>query len=115
MKDAFSQGAWPQATDYANMIDSFALVGELPDGQNAETSRQQIVKIPAGSAANGQRCQIAHNLKKFPCVNVYVEDNNVLRKVDEVIVELKGTTAVMVTVRSQTVDVAQTGMTVVLS
>lgn len=115
MKNAFRQGAWPQATDYADMIDSFALVDEIPNGQGAGNSQQKIAEVPAGTASNGQRVVIEHNLGKLPCVNVYVKDNQVLRKVDEVVVELKGTTAVIVTVRSQTVDVARTGMIVVLS
>lgn len=114
LKLAFSQGAWPQATDYADLMDSFALVGEIPSGQEG-SSRQQVVDVPAGTVGNGTRYTIEHGLRKYPCVNVYVKSDNVLKRIDEVVVELKGTNTVMVTVRTQTVDVMQTGMTVILS
>ncbi len=114
LKQAFSQGSWPQATDYANLIDSFALVGEIPSGQDSSV-RQQVVEVPAGTVATGERCTIEHGLRKYPCVNVYVKSDNVLKRIDEVVVELKGTNTVMVTVKSQTVDVQQTGMIVILS
>lgn len=119
MKSAFSQGAWPQATDYADLIDSFALVSEIPSGQGGGDSRQQVVDVPAGAPGlgNGVRYPIKHQQGKFPCVNVYVKDDQGLRKLfdAELIIELGGTTQVFVTVKSQTVDVARTGMIVVLS
>lgn len=115
MKNAFRQGAWPQATDYADMIDSFALVSELPQQGQGDSSRQQAVNVPAGKAHNGARYSVTNQLGKYPCVNVYVKQSNLLLKVDEVVVELKGTEAVLVTVTSQSIDVSRTGMIVILS
>lgn len=115
IKNAFRQGAWPQATDYSDMIDSFALVSELPQQEQGGSSRQQVVDVPAGEAHNGERYSVTNQLGKYPCVNVYVKRDNLLLKVDEVVVELKGTEAVLVTVRSQSIDVSQTGMIVILS
>lgn len=115
MKNAFRQGAWPQATDYSDMIDSFALVSELPQQGQGGGSRQQVVDVPAGKAHNGARYGVKNQLGKYPCVNVYVKRDNLLLKVDEVVVELKGTDEVLVTVTSQSIDVSQTGMIVILS
>lgn len=115
LKNAFRQGAWPQATDYSDAIDSFALVSELPQQGQGDSSRQQVVDVPAGEAYNGARYGVTNQLGKYPCVNVYVKQSNLLLKVDEVVVELKGTEAVLVTVRSQSIDVSQTGMIVILS
>lgn len=115
MKNAFRQGAWPQATDYSDMIDSFALVSELPQQGQGDSSRQQVVKVPAGTIGNGQKFPIDNKTGKYPCVNVYVEKSNLLLKVDEVVVELKGTEAVLVTVTSKSIDVSKTGMIVILS
>lgn len=114
LKQAFSQGAWPQASDYADMMDSFALVGEIPSGQDGSV-RQQVVEVPAGTVGNGARYAIEHQLGKYPIVNVYVKTDGMLRRIDDVTVELKGTTVVAVTVKSQTVDVLQTGMTIILN
>ena len=78
-------------------------------------SRQQVVDVPAGEASNGVRYGVTNQLGKYPCVNVYVKQGNLLLKVDEVVVELKGTESVLVTVTSQRIDVSKTGMIVILS
>ena len=115
LKAKFQQGAWPQAADYVDMIDSFALVSELPQQGQGGSSRQQVVDVPVGEASNGVRYGVTNQLGKYPCVNVYVKQGNLLLKVDEVTVELKGTEAVLVTVTSQIINVGQTGMIVILS
>lgn len=115
MKNAFRQGAWPQATDYSDVIDSFALVSELPQQGQGDSSRQQVVAVPAGEAHNGERYRVTNKLGKYPCVNVYVKQGDLLLKVDEVVVELKEMKEVLVTVTSQSIDVGQTGMIVILS
>lgn len=113
LKQAFAQGAWPQASDYSDLMDSFALVSEIPEDTGA--APQQVVKVPAGTIGNGQKFPIDNKTGKYPCVNVYVKQSNLLLKVDEVVVELKGTEAVFVTVTSRRIDVSQTGMIVILS
>ncbi len=115
MKNAFRQGAWPQATDYSDMIDSFALVSELPQQGQGDSSRQQVVAVPAGEAHNGERYRVTNQLGKYPCVNVYVKQGDLLLKVNEVVVELKEMKEVLVTVISHSINVGQTGMIVILS
>lgn len=114
LKNAFRQGAWPQATDYSDLIDSFALIGEIPD---VTVTSQQVVKVPAGTVGTGEAYQIGHDLRKLPCVNVYVKSgDNKLSKVNDVKVILIGTTEVVVIVNDRTIpDVRTTGMTIVLN
>lgn len=114
LKNAFRQGAWPQATDYSDMIDSFALVGEIPD---VTVTSQLVVKVPAGAVGTGEAYLTDHNLGKLPCVNVYVErGDNELYKINDVSVTLIGTAKVVVVVNDRTIpDVRTTGMTIVLN
>ena len=114
LKNAFRQGAWPQATDYSDMIDSFALVGEIPD---VIVTPQVVVKVPAGTVGTGEEYPIDHRLGRLPCVNVYVESGDrELCRVNDVKVVLTGTTKVVVTVNDKTIpDVRDTGMTIVLN
>lgn len=116
LKNTFRQGAWPQATDYSDLIDSFALVGEIPDG-GGSVDRQQVVKVPAGTVGTGEAYPTDHNLGKLPCVNVYVKSgDNELYRVNDVKVTLIGTTKVVVVVNDRTIpDVRDTGMTIVLN
>ncbi len=116
LKNAFRQGAWPQATDYSDMIDSFALVGEIPEG-GGSGDRQQVVKVSADTVSTGEAYRIDHRLGKLPCVNVYVKSgDNELYRVNDVRVILVGTTGVVVTVNDKTIpDVRDTGMTIVLN
>lgn len=116
LKNAFRQGAWPQATDYSDMFDSFALVSEIPEG-GGSADRQQVVKVPAGTVGTGEAYQIGHDLRRLPCVNVYVKSgDNELSKVNDVKVILIGTTKVVVIVNDRTIpDVRDTGMTIVLN
>lgn len=114
LKNAFRQGAWPQATDYSDMIDSFALVGEIPD---VTVTSQLVVKVPAGTVGTGEEYPIDHRLGRLPCVNVYVKSGDKeLCRVNDVKVVLTGTTKVVVTVNDRTIpDVRDTGMTIVLN
>jgi len=114
LKNAFRQGAWPQATDYSDMIDSFALADEIPD---VTVTSQLVVKVPAGTVGTGEEYPIDHRLGRLPCVNVYVKSGDKeLCRVNDVKVVLTGTTKVVVTVNDKTIpDVRDTGMTIVLS
>ena len=114
LKNAFRQGAWPQATDYSDMFDSFALVGEIPD---VTVTSQQVVKVPAGTVGTGEAYRIDHRLGRLPCVNVYVKSGDKeLYRVNDVKVTLIGTTEVVVIVNDKTIpDVRDTGMTIVLN
>ena len=114
LKNAFRHGAWPQATDYSDMMDSFALVGEIPD---VTVTSQLVVKVPAGAVGTGEAYPIDHRLGRLPCVNVYVKSgDNELCRVNDVKVVLVGTTKVVVTVNDRTIpDVRDTGMTIVLN
>lgn len=116
LKNAFRQGAWPQASDYSDLIDSFALVSEIPQGGGSE-DRQKVVKVSAGTVGTGEAYLTDHNLGKLPCVNVYVKSGgNELRKINDVSVTLIGTTKVVVVVNDRTIpDVRTTGMTIVLN
>ncbi|MBR6130999.1 MAG: hypothetical protein IKQ20_03990 [Bacteroidales bacterium] len=116
LKNIFRQGAWPQATDYSDLIDSFALVGEIPEG-GGSVDRQQVVKVPAGTVGTGEAYEIAHTLGKLPCVDVYVKSGDKeLYRVNDVKVTLIGTTKVVVNVNDRTIpDVRDTGMTIVLN
>ena len=114
LKNAFRQGAWPQATDYSDLIDSFALAGEIPD---VIVTPQVVVKVPAGTVGTGEEYPIDHRLGRLPCVNVYVESGDrELCRVNDVKVVLTGTTKVVVTVNDKTIpDVRDTGMIIVLN
>lgn len=114
LKNAFRHGAWPQATDYSDMIDSFALVGEIPD---VTVTSQLVVKVPAGAVGTGEAYPIDHRLGRLPCVNVYVKSGDKeLCRVNDVKVVLVGTTKVVVTVNDKTIpDVRDTGMIIVLN
>lgn len=114
LKNAFRQGAWPQATDYSDLMDSFALVGEIPD---VTVTSQLVVKVPAGTVGTGEEYPIDHRLGRLPCVNVYVKSGDrELCRVNDVKVVLTGTTKVVVTVNDKTIpDVRDTGMTIVLN
>lgn len=114
LKNAFRHGAWPQATDYSDLIDSFALVGEIPD---VTVTSQLVVKVPAGAVGTGEEYSIDHRLGRLPCVNVYVKSGDKeLCRVNDVKVVLVGTTKVVVTVNDRTIpDVRGTGMTIVLN
>lgn len=114
LKNAFRQGAWPQATDYSDLVDSFALVGEIPD---VTVTSQLVVKVPAGTVGTGEEYPIDHRLGRLPCVNVYVKSGDrELCRVNDVKVVLTGTTKVVVTVNDKTIpDVRDTGMTIVLN
>lgn len=116
LKNAFRQGAWPQATDYSDLIDSFALVSEIPEG-GGSGDRQLVVKVPAGTVGTGEEYLIDHRLGRLPCVNVYVKSGDKeLCRVNDVKVVLTGTTKVVVTVNDKTIpDVRDTGMTIVLN
>lgn len=113
LKQAFAQGAWPQASDYSDLMDSFALVSEIPEGTGA--APQQVVKVPAGTIGNGQEFPIDNKTGKYPCVNVYVEKDGLWEQLRDVEVALEGIKRVFVTVSSSSsVDVMKTGMVVVL-
>lgn len=114
LKNAFRHGAWPQATDYSDMFDSFALVGEIPD---VTVTSQLVVKVPAGTVGTGEEYPIDHRLGRLPCVNVYVKSGDKeLCRVNDVKVVLVGTTKVVVTVNDKTIpDVRDTGMIIVLN
>jgi len=112
LKQAFAQGAWPQASDYSDMMDSFALVGEIPD---VAVTPQQVVKVPAGTISTGEKLAIDNKTGRYPCVNVYVEKGGLWVQLRGVEVALEGMERVFVTVSSRsTVDVKETGMVVVL-
>lgn len=113
LKQAFAQGAWPQASDYSDLMDSFALVGEIPQGGDA--APQQVVKVPAGTIGTGKKYEISNRTGKYPCVNVYVERESMWVQLREVEVTLDGMKKVYVAVLDAAhVDVMQTGMVVVL-
>ena len=112
LKQAFAHGAWPQASDYSDMMDSFALVGEIPD---VAVTPQQVVKVPAGTIGTGEKLAIGNKTGRYPCVNVYVEKGGVWEQLRDVKVMLEGMKRVFVTVSSSSpVDVMETGMVVVL-
>ena len=112
LKQAFAQGAWPQASDYSDMMDSFALVGEIPD---VTVTPQQVVQVPAGTIGNGQKLAIDNQTGKYPCVNVYVEKDGLWVQLRDAEVMLEGMKRVFVIVSSSSpVNVMQTGMVVVL-
>lgn len=112
LKQAFAQGAWPQASDYSDLMDSFALVGEIPD---VTVTPQQVVKVPAGTIGTGERFAIDNKTGRYPCVNVYVEKDGLWMQLRDAEVALEGMKRVFVTVSSSSpVDVMETGMVVVL-
>ena len=111
LKQAFAQGAWPQASDYSDLMDSFALGSEIPD---ITVTPQQVVKVPAGTIGNGQKFPIDNKTGRYPCVNVYVEKDGLWVQLRDVEVMLEGMKRVFVTVSSSSpVDVNKTGMVVV--
>lgn len=113
LKQAFAQGAWPQASDYSDLMDSFALVSEIPEDTDA--APQQVVKVPAGTIGNGQKLPIDNKTGKYPCVNVYVEKDGLWVQLRDAEVMLEGMKRVFVIVSSSSpVNVMQTGMVVVL-
>lgn len=113
LKQAFAQGAWPQASDYSDLMDSFALVSEIPEDTGA--APQQVVKVPAGTIGNGERFAIDNKTGRYPCVNVYVEKDGLWVELRDAEVALNGMKRVFVTVSSSSpVDVMKTGMVVVL-
>ncbi len=112
LKQAFAQGAWPQASDYSDLIDSFVLGGEIPD---ITVTPQQVVKVPAGTIGNGQKFPIDNKTGKYPCVNVYVEKDGLWVQLRDVEVMLGGMEKVFVAVGNNSpFNVMQTGMVVVL-